>query len=177
VANLEKIDPIGERKCVRVVIETPRGASAKFKYDPEIKACVLSKELVAGLTFPFDFGFVPSTLAPDGDPIDALVIHDTPTYPGIVVDCQLIGVLEIDQKQDGETVRNDRLIFVPVDSHRQDELNDARELPARLREEIECFFRSTAELQKKKIEVLGWRGPRDGAKTLERAMKALKKAG
>jgi inorganic pyrophosphatase len=73
MTNLLKLPPFDRQGNVHVVVETPRGAKAKLKHDPELKVFVLSKSLMAGLTYPYDWGFVPSTAADDGDPVDALV--------------------------------------------------------------------------------------------------------
>src|SRR5258708_9313753 len=85
----------------------------------ELQAFTLSKALILGLTYPYDWGFIPSTKGEDGDPIDALVLHDTATAPGLVLKCKIIGVLEALQKTKGKKpIRNDRLIALPRDSHR-----------------------------------------------------------
>jgi inorganic pyrophosphatase len=66
------------------------------------------------LTYPFDWGFVPSTQAPDGDPLDVLILHDAVTYPGVVLPCQPLGVIEMDQDDEGDKrERNDRIIVIP----------------------------------------------------------------
>jgi inorganic pyrophosphatase len=69
-------------------VETPRGSRAKFAYDPKLETFILSKSLITGLTYPHDWGFVPSTIADDGDPLDIMVIHDAATFPGIVLTCR-----------------------------------------------------------------------------------------
>src|ERR1044072_2100352 len=79
-------------KAIHVVVETPRFARAKFKYEPVLGAFVLSRSLTLGLSYPFDWGFVPSTVAPDGDPIDALILHNVTTSPGVVLRCRPIGI-------------------------------------------------------------------------------------
>ena len=99
---------------VYVVIEMPRGSAAKLEFDPDLQAFTLSKPLMLGLSYPYDWGFIPSTKGEDGDPIDVLVLHDVATSPGLVLKCKVIGVLEVLQKESGkQTIRNDRLIAVP----------------------------------------------------------------
>ncbi|QNA85422.1 inorganic diphosphatase [Sphingomonas sp. So64.6b] len=98
----------GAHTC-RAVIETPKGSRSRYTYEPEIEALVLSGLLPAGMSFPLDFGFVPSTLAEDGDPLDILVVGDDPSAPGCVVLVTLLGVIEAEQTEGGNTVRNDRL--------------------------------------------------------------------
>ena len=119
---------------VHVVIETPRG-SAALEYDPELKVFTLSKALILGLTYPYDWDFIPSTKGEDGDPIDVLVLHDAATAAGLVLKCKIIGVLEVLQSEKGKKgIRNDRLIAVPRHSHRDKADKDARNLPKQVRQ-------------------------------------------
>jgi inorganic pyrophosphatase len=92
---------------VHVVAETPRHSRAKFKYDPKLRAFTLSRALTLGLIYPYDWGFVPSTAAPDGDPIDALVLHNVTTSPGMVLRCKPLGILDVLQTEKQRTERND----------------------------------------------------------------------
>jgi inorganic pyrophosphatase len=107
---------------------------------------------MAGLTYPYDWGFIPSTRAEDGDPLDILVIHDAGTYPGLVLRCRPIGVLEVLQVSKGENdlqvskgenERNDRIFAVPDRSPFEGDLQDVRRLPARAVDELEKFFEAT----------------------------------
>lgn len=152
-----------------VVVETPRGASLKYAYDPSLQVFTLSKALVLGLTYPTDFGFIPSTLAEDGDPLDAFLIHDASTLPGLVVRCRVIGVLEVVQKEAGKAIRNDRIIAVLIESHRGNQIASAGDLPNSLKEEFEKFFLATDELENKKLKFLGWRGPRAARQLIAKA--------
>src|SRR5262245_39465179 len=97
---------------VNVVVDTPKGCRNKYKFDEDHGQWRLSKVLPQGASFPFDFGFVPSTEADDGDPIDVLLIADEPTFVGCIVPSRLIGVLEAEQTEKGKTIRNDRLVAV-----------------------------------------------------------------
>ena len=99
--NFLNLPPLTEDGDVHVVVETPRGSRAKFAYDPKLETFILSKSLLTGLTYPHDWGFVPSTKADDGDPLDIMVIHDAATFPGIVLTCRIIGILQIEQKSKG----------------------------------------------------------------------------
>jgi len=163
---------------VYVVVETPRGSAAKLEYDPQLRVFTLSKALFLGLNYPYDWGFIPSTKGEDGDPIDALVLHDAATAPGLVLKCKIIGVLEVLQSENGRKgIRNDRLIAVPRDSHREKADKDARDLPKQMRQEIEKFFVATDELEAKVLKFLGWKGPKVGEQLIDRAAKQFKKAG
>ncbi len=173
--NFIRLAPFTEEGDVRVVVETPRGSQAKFAYDPEIHAFALSKSLLTGLAYPHDWGFVPSTRADDGDPLDVMVIHDAATFPGTVLTCRIIGVLQIEQKSKGKVERNDRVFAVPRRSHAEQGLRDVRDLSAAVRQELEKFFIATDELEDKRLNILGWKGPKAAMKTVEECAKAFEK--
>jgi inorganic pyrophosphatase len=101
-----------EATLVHVVVETPRGSPNKLAWDADRGVMTLRRILAAGMHFPCDFGFVPGTRAGDGDPIDALLLLDAPTAPGVLVEARLVGVLTGEQTKDGRTTRNDRLLAV-----------------------------------------------------------------
>src|SRR2546423_13697377 len=163
MGDLHKLPVRDNNGGVHVVVETPRGSAAKLEFDPELQTFTLSKSLMLGLSYPYDWGFIPSTKGEDGDPIDVLVLHDAATAPGLVLKCKIIGVLEALQKTKGKKpIRNDRLIAVPRDSHREKSDKDARDLPKQVRKEIEKFFVATDELEAKTLEFLGWKGPKAG---------------
>jgi inorganic pyrophosphatase len=106
-----------------------------------------------------------------------LILHDTATTPGLVLKCKIIGVLEVVQTEGGKNaIRNDRLIAVPRDSHREQADHDARDLPKQVRSEIEKFFVATDELEDKELKFLGWKGRKTGERLIEKAAKRFKKA-
>ena len=173
--NLSKLPAWAGDEFVHVVVETPRGARAKLTFDPELKTFVLSKSLTVGLSYPYDWGFIPSTRAEDGDPLDAMVIHDAATTPGLVLRCKLIGVLQTMQKTKHNRIRNDRVIAVPKDSHRERELHGVSDLPPELKQELEKFFMATDELEAKTLKFLGWQGPAQAKKLVRRCERVFKK--
>ena len=159
---------------LNVVIEAPRGSRNKYAYVPGDGLFVLKGVLPAGASFPFDFGFIPSTLGEDGDPVDVLVLMDEPAFPGCLVPSRLVGGIEAEQtERDGETVRNDRLIAVAAGSHTHRDVKSLDDLNATLLEEIEHFFVSYNEARGKKFEPLGRVGP-EGA--LERVREGMARA-
>jgi inorganic pyrophosphatase len=177
MSNLQKLPVWNKAGDVHVVVETPRGSAAKLEFDPDLQAFTLSKSLILGLSYPYDWGFIPSTKGEDGDPIDVLIMHDAATSPGLVLKCKIIGVLEVIQKEArNKKIRNDRLIAVPRDSHREKSGDDARYLPKQIREEVEKFFVATDELENKELKFLGWKGPKTGEKLIDRAAKQYKKS-
>jgi inorganic pyrophosphatase len=139
LTKLNKLDPKANKGLI-AVIETPRGSRHKFDYDPKIGAFCLSKTLPAGTVFPFDFGFIPRTLAPDGDPLDVVVVMEDPTFTGCVLDVRLVGVIEAEQIEGKKKSRNDRLIAVSTGSHRFGTAIDLAHVGNELLEEITEFF-------------------------------------
>src|SRR5215212_1303855 len=114
---------------LNVIIETPKGSRNKFNYEEEHHLFKLGGVLPAGAVFPFDFGFIPSTLGGDGDPLDVLLLMDEPAFPGCLVPARLIAVIEAEQtERDGETTRNDRLIAVAADSHTHGDVRSLSDL-------------------------------------------------
>src|SRR5580698_5222571 len=90
-----QLKPINKKDdLLQVIIETPAGSRNKFAYDPDQAIFALKKVLPAGMVFPYDFGFLPQTIAPDGDPLDVLLLMDEPAFPGCAVLARLIGVIE-----------------------------------------------------------------------------------
>ena len=158
-----------DEDAVHVVVEAPRGCGLKLKYEPDLKAFVFGKALPVGLTYPYDWGFVPSTRAEDGDPLDALVLTDVPSYPGVVIPCRLLGAVLVDQKGDDGRERNDRVIAVPVDAERYAELKEPDDLSDRMREEIEQFFLDTTFFTHKDARVHGWKDSKYAARKVRKA--------
>jgi len=173
VRALDQLPPHDESGNVLCVVEAPRGSRVKLKYDPKLGAVLLGRPLPLGLHYPFDWGFVPGTRAADGDPIDAMVLHDAPTFPGVAIPSKLIGVVRVRERKAGRTRRNDRLIAVAVDAPRFDDLRHARRLPKRTRDEIEHFFHMVPAFTPKQVTILGWDGPREATRLLKEAIQSF----
>jgi len=156
---------------IHVVVETPKGGRNKLAFDPELGAFKLKGVLPEGHSFPYDFGFVPSTLAPDGDPLDVLLLLDTPTFSGCVVEARIIGALELEQHDPGGPAqRNDRLLAVAAESRQHQGIHDIKDLPGQLLHEIEHFFHSYNEAHGGSIKVLHRVGPARAGALLEKAL-------
>ncbi|WP_237476621.1 inorganic diphosphatase [Lichenibacterium dinghuense] len=149
--------PARDRDRVTVVIETPKGSPNKYGYDHEVGAFRLNAVLPEGVVFPFDFGFIPSTVGEDGDPLDVLVFLDAPTPVGCVISARLIGVVGVRQKEDGRWISNDRILAVAAQSHTSGHIETLDDLRPHLLDEIEAFFRHYVELQGREIDI-GERG-------------------
>jgi inorganic pyrophosphatase len=157
---------------LNAVIETPKGSRNKYKYDDECGLWRLSKLLPLGSSFPFDFGFIPSTRGEDGDPLDVLVLSDEPSFPGCVVPARLIGVLEAEQAERGRTVRNDRLIAVVETPYNPPPFQSLEELTSHALAEIEHFFVSYNQMEDRQFKVLSREGPEKAEEILEGAVHA-----
>jgi inorganic pyrophosphatase len=140
--TLETLPTRDDEGAWLAVIEASQGTRHKLKYTPEWNAFVLNGVLPVGLAFPYDFGFLPSTLGDDGDPLDVLVLADESLPPGSVVPCRIVGVIEAEQHDEDEpdAKRNDRLVAVAVKSHRHGDCRTLKDLPANVLDEIEQFF-------------------------------------
>ena len=170
LADPTQLTPIAKQNgMLQVIIETPKGSRNKFAFDPAQKVFALKKTLPAGMVFPYDFGFLPQTLAPDGDPIDVLLLMDEPAYPGIVVRSRLIGVIEGEQLDGKKKTRNDRLLAVAEASHQYANIKRSRDLPDIFLHELEEFFVNYHRLEGKQYKLLG-------CKSIEVAERLIKEA-
>ncbi len=155
-----------------VIVETPKGSRNKLSWNEEFGRFELTGILPAGAVFPYDFGFLPSTLAEDGDPLDLLLLLDDQTYPGVLVRSRLLGVIEAEQTEDGKTERNDRLIAVAHSSRTHSHLKTIDDLDQNLLKEIEHFFCSYNEVKGKQFCVIGRGGPDRAREVIERARRS-----
>jgi inorganic pyrophosphatase len=166
MTKLDKLPALQDGK-VHVVVEASRGMTAKCKYDPERGLFVLGKPLPHGLIYPYDWGFIPGTEGDDGDPLDALILHDAACPVGCLVECNPLAVLQLEQQEKGKKKqRNDRFLLLPdADKSVKKDI-----LTARLKEELEQFFKAVVLGSGKTITPLGWKG----ATTALRAIKQAK---
>jgi inorganic pyrophosphatase len=163
--DLSKLRLKASADAFTVVIETPLGSHSKYNYNPELDVFELKDTLPRGTEFPFDFGFFPSTLAEDGDPLDALVLSDRGLAVGIVLQARLIGVIEVETSEGEKTMRNDRLVAIPVSSVIYKDIGSLSDLPPVLLDQVETFFKYDSAFKGKQVEFPG-RGDRAKAKKL-----------
>jgi inorganic pyrophosphatase len=164
-----------ENEKVQVIIETPKGSRNKYAFDEEQRVFTLKRVLPAGMTFPYDFGFIPSTKAEDGDPTDVLVLMDEPAFPGCLLKCRLIGVIEGQEgkKKNGE--RNDRIIAIEEANHSYAHVHHVKELGKKFVKELEEFFVNYHDLQGEKYRILDVRGPGEARRRIEDGIKNFRK--
>lgn len=155
---------------LNVIVDTPKGCRNKYKYDEKHDLWRLSKVLPLGASFPFDFGFIPSTRGEDGDPLDALILMDEHAFPGCIVPARLIGVLEAEQTEKGKTVRNDRLVTVIETPYNPPMFHSLQEINSQFLEEIEHFFISYNQMEGRQFKPLGRHGPEKAQKMIEAAL-------
>jgi inorganic pyrophosphatase len=165
--DLSKLPTRDKDDAVQVVVETPRGMTAKLKFEPKLGAFVFSRSLKPGLRYPYDWGFVSGTAAPDGDPLDAMILYDVTGYPGLVVPCRGVAVLEVEQEEEGRRFRNDRILFAPK--------NSEAALDDDLRRSLERFFCDAVEGTGKVLHILGWRGADAAAAEIDRGSQRFRK--
>jgi len=135
----------------------------------------LKKVLPAGMNFPYDFGFLPSTLADDGDPTDVLVLMDEPAFPGCVLKCRIVGIIQGEQSDKKKTERNDRIIAIEQDNHSYASVKRVDDLGKEFARELEDFFVNYHELIGKKYKILGLKGPKAARRCLREGMKAARR--
>jgi inorganic pyrophosphatase len=168
-------DPEDE-DIIQVVIETPKGSRNKYALDVEQKVFELTKVLPAGMVFPYDFGFIPSTLAEDGDPTDVLVLMDEPAFPGCLLKCRTIGVIEGEQGKKNKAERNDRIVAVEQMNHSYAHVKHVDDLGKKFVKELEEFFVHYHELTGKVYRILDVKGPKEARRRIRDGMRALKKS-
>jgi inorganic pyrophosphatase len=161
--------PITDRDGnVQVIIETPRGSRNKYAFDSKQRIFELKKVLPEGMAFPHDFGFIPSTQAEDGDPIDVLILMDEPVFTGCLIKARLIGVIEGLQTKDGKKERNDRLLAVAASSHSHSNVKSVKDLNKTMLKELEKFLVNYHLDDGEKFKVLACKGPDAAAKQVKK---------
>ena len=175
LANPVVLSPEDGDEEIQVVIETPKGSRNKYSFDPDQRVFALKKVLPAGMTFPYDFGFIPSTQAEDGDPSDVLVLMDEPAFPGCLLRCRLSGIIEGQQGQKKKGERNDRIIAVEAANHSHAHVRHVRELGKKFIEELEEFFVNYHDLSGKKYRILDVKGPAEAHRRIEDGIKQVRK--
>src|SRR5229473_1549007 len=160
-----------DKQLFQVVVETPKGSRNKYAFDPDNRVFELKKLLPAGMAFPYDFGFVPSTRGGDGDPLDVLVLMDEPAFAGCKLTCRIVGVIEGEQRGKKTKDRNDRVVAVESGNHSYAHVKRIDDLGKRFERELEEFFVNYHRLSGKEYRVLGVKGPNQARKLVKSGMR------
>ncbi|MCB0330079.1 MAG: inorganic diphosphatase [Bdellovibrionales bacterium] len=148
---------------VPVLVEIPKGSRNKYEFDKEANVIKFDRMLFSSVQYPTDYGFIPDTLASDGDPLDALVLVWEPTFPGCLIETKPLGVFKMrDEKGDDE-----KILTVPVSDPLWNHLNTLKDAPPHLVKEIEHFFSIYKQLEGKEVEVIGWEDRDEAIKVIE----------
>jgi inorganic pyrophosphatase len=173
LADPTQLKPIDQKDdTLQVIVETPKGSRNKYAFDPKQQIFSLTKVLPAGMAFPYDFGFLPRTIAPDGDPIDVLLLMDEPAFPGCAVKARLIGIIEGEQLEGKKNTRNDRLVAIAQANHMYANIKKLKDLPDQFLRELQNFFVDYHKLEGKKYKLLGCKGKVAALALIKKAQKA-----
>ncbi|HUA46009.1 MAG TPA: inorganic diphosphatase [Solirubrobacteraceae bacterium] len=152
------------------VVEIPKGSRNKYEYDAKLGAIKLDRFISASVVYPTDYGFVPETLAPDGDPLDVLMCVSEATFPGCIVVAKAVGLF----KMSDEKGPDDHVVCVPCEDPGWNYIDDVDDLPRLLRDEISHFFAVYKDLDEGRYsEVGGWAGRDAAQETVEKARRAF----
>lgn len=168
--DLSLIPAQPEPGVINVLIEIPGGSKNKYEFDKDMNAFALDRVLFASVKYPYDYGFVPNTLADDGDPLDGMVMMDEPTFPGCVIAARPIGMLLMVDGGD----RDEKILCVPAEDPRYNEVKSLKDIAPHRLEEIAEFFRTYKNLEKKVTEIKGWEDVDAVNPLIEECIKAYK---
>ena len=153
---------------INVLIEIPAGSKNKYEFDKDMNAFILDRVLFSSVQYPYDYGFVPNTLADDGDPLDGMVLMDQPTFPGCVIAARPIGMLEMIDGGD----RDEKILCVPDEDPRYRKVKSLSDIADHRLDEIAEFFKTYKNLEKKVTEILGWKDLSEVAPLVEKCIAA-----
>ena len=168
--DLSRIPAQPKPGLINVLIEISGGSKNKYEFDKDINAFALDRVLYSSVQYPYDYGFVPNTLADDGDPLDGMVLMDEPTFPGCVIAARPIGMLEMIDGGD----RDEKILCVPDKDPRYTGVKTLDDVASHRLDEIAEFFKTYKNLEKKVTEILGWKGLDEVQPLVEKCIAAAK---
>ncbi len=166
--DLSRIPAQPKAGLINVLIEIPAGSKNKYEFDKDMNAFALDRVLFSSVMYPYDYGFVPNTLADDGDPLDGMVMMDQPTFPGCVIAARPIGMMEMIDGGD----RDEKILCVPEEDPRYAGIKSLKDIHPHRLDEIAEFFLTYKNLEKKAVEVLGWKDVESVMPLVEQCIKA-----
>jgi len=161
--------PVGDKtpEVFNVVIEIPAEGINKYEYDKKLHVFRLDRNLYSPVHYPGDYGFVPSTLSDDGDPLDVLVLVDAPSFSGCVMEVRPIGLLEMTD----QGILDEKVLAVGKNNPRYRDVWNYSEIYPHMLKEITHFFSIYKDLEGKRVEIRGWQ---DAAYARDRVMYAVR---
>lgn len=168
MVDLARIPAQPKPGLLNVLIEIAAGSKNKYEFDKDLNAFALDRVLSSSVMYPYDYGFIPNTLADDGDPLDGMVIMDEPTFPGCVIAARPIGMMEMIDGGD----RDEKILCVPDKDPRYAHVKSLKDIPQHRLDEIAEFFKTYKNLEKKAVEVLGWQDVDTVIPLVEKCIKA-----
>src|SRR3989337_484801 len=155
---------------ISVMIEIPKGSRNKYEYDKKLKVIKFDRMLFSAVHYPSDYGFIPKTLARDGDPLDALVWVWEATFPGCLIETKPVGLFKMwDEKGPDE-----KILCVPVKDPLWNHITRLKDVPPHLLKEIEHFFSVYKDLEEKKVGIEGWEDRESALKVIKESRKRYK---
>ncbi|MEC4806080.1 MAG: inorganic diphosphatase [Jaaginema sp. PMC 1079.18] len=166
--DLTRIPAQPKPGILNVLVEIPAGSKNKYEFDKDMNAMILDRVMFSSVQYPFDYGFVPNTLAEDGDPLDGLVMMDQPTFPGCVIAVRPLGYLEMIDGGDPD----EKMLCVPAEDPRYSSIKSLEDIAPHRLDEIAEFFRTYKNLEHKKTEIQKWQQGEAVTKLIEKCIKA-----
>jgi inorganic pyrophosphatase len=160
------------RERVHCLVEIPKGSRNKYEWDEELQAIKLDRFLFSSVVYPTDYGFIPDTLAEDGDPLDAMVCVSEPTFPGCVIPVKVIALLRMRDDKGPD----DKVLCVPLSDPNWNQMERLEDIPQFLQDEISHFFAIYKQPEGKQVTVDGWYPKEDALQTIEEACQRREQA-
>jgi inorganic pyrophosphatase len=157
---------------INVIIEIPKGSKNKYEIDKKTGLIALDRVMHTAQDFPFDYGFVPQSLWTDGDPLDVVVLTTYPLFPGVLVKVRPVAVMGMNDSGD----EDDKLIAVPVDDPRWNDVQDLKDLNKHTLKEIEHFYSSYKKIQKKEVIVKDFADKKTAQEIFQKGLQMYKDA-
>jgi inorganic pyrophosphatase len=155
------------------LVEIPKGSRNKYEWDEELQAIKLDRFLFSSVVYPTDYGFIPDTLAEDGDPLDAMVCVSEPTFPGCVIPVKVIALFRMRDEKGPD----DKVLCVPLSDPNWNQMERLEDIPEFLQVEISHFFSIYKQPEGKQVTVDGWYPREDALQTIEEARERRDQAG
>jgi inorganic pyrophosphatase len=160
---LHDIDPGPDcPETVRMIVEIPKNSANKYEYDRVLGVFRLDRALYSPMHYPGDYGFIPGTVAEDGDPMDVLALVEEPSFSGCLIEVRPVAVLNMVDSDVGDQ----KILAVPTRNPRYDQIHTLDQIFAHVRREIEHFFTIYKELEGKTTQMEGWGDPREARRVI-----------